>query len=149
MKHIHLYMVLTILSVFAATSFLVCLSPLVEGTIAYNGISGPALIGLTILMFAFTVISIVGILNLLISYKIKLNKLEKEFEQYKKESIKWGTYDFISCGQNFDPPIEISEEMAQYYLELMIEQHDCNNGITWSTVEDYLYNAVNNGDAYQ
>ena len=149
MKHIHLYMVVAIMSVIAASSFLVCLSPLVEGTIAYNGISGPALIGLAILMFAFTIVSIVGILNVLVSYKIKLNKLENEFEQYKKESIKWGAEDFILCGQNFDPPIEISEKMAQYYLELMIEQHDCNNGITWSTVQDYLSNAVNNGDAHQ
>ena len=66
-------------------------------------------------------------------------------EQYKKESIKWDTVDFVNHGEIVD--IEITEESAQEYLESMIENHDCNIGITWDTVEEYLWRAVQNGDA--
>lgn len=66
-------------------------------------------------------------------------------EQYEKESIKWDAVDFVHHGEIVD--IEISEESAQEYLESMIENHDCNIGITWDTVEEYLWRAVQNGDA--
>ena len=66
-------------------------------------------------------------------------------EQYEKESIKWDAVDFVHHGEIVD--IEISEESAQEYLESMIENHDCNIGITWDTVEEYLWKAVQNGDA--
>ena len=66
-------------------------------------------------------------------------------EQYEKESIKWDAVDFVHHGEIID--IEISEESAQEYLESMIENHDCNIGITWDTVEEYLWRAVQNGDA--
>ena len=66
-------------------------------------------------------------------------------EQYEKESIKWDAVDFVHHGEIVD--IEISEESAQEYLESMIENHDCNIGITWNTVEEYLWKAVQNGDA--
>ena len=66
-------------------------------------------------------------------------------EQYEKESIKWDAVDFVNYGEIID--IEISEESAQEYLESMIENHDCNIGITWNTVEEYLWRAVQNGDA--
>ena len=66
-------------------------------------------------------------------------------EQYEKESIKWDAVDFVHYGEIVD--IEISEESAQEYLESMIENHDCNIGITWDTVEKYLWRAVQNGDA--
>ena len=66
-------------------------------------------------------------------------------EQYEKESIKWNAVDFVHHGEIVD--IEISEESAQEYLESMIENHDCNIGITWDTVEEYLWRAVQNGDA--
>ena len=66
-------------------------------------------------------------------------------EQYEKESIKWDAVDFVNYGEIID--IEISEESAQEYLESMIENHDCNIGITWNTVEEYLLRAVQNGDA--
>ena len=66
-------------------------------------------------------------------------------EQYEKESIKWDAVDFVHHGEIVD--IEISEESAQEYLESMIENHDCNIGITWNTVEEYLWRAVQNGDA--
>ena len=66
-------------------------------------------------------------------------------EQYEKESIKWSAEDFVNQGEITD--IEISEENAQLYLERMIEKHDCNFGITWSTIDEYLIMAVHNGDA--
>ncbi len=66
-------------------------------------------------------------------------------EQYEKKSIKWDAVDFVHHGEIVD--IEISEESAQEYLESMIENHDCNIGITWNTVEEYLWRAVQNGDA--
>ena len=66
-------------------------------------------------------------------------------EQYEKESIKWSAEDFVNQGEIID--IEISEENAQLYLERMIEKHDCNFGITWSTIGEYLIMAVHNGDA--
>ena len=66
-------------------------------------------------------------------------------EQYEKESIKWDAVDFVNYGEIID--IEISEESAQEYLESMIENHDCNIGITWNTVEEYLWRAVQNGYA--
>ena len=66
-------------------------------------------------------------------------------EQYEKESIKWDAVDFVNHGEIVD--IEITEESAQEYLESMIENHDCNIGITWNTVEEYLWKAVQNGDA--
>ena len=71
--------------------------------------------------------------------------LQAYHDQYEKESIKWDAVDFVHHGEIVD--IEISEESAQEYLESMIENHDCNIGITWNTVEEYLWRAVQNGDA--
>lgn len=68
-------------------------------------------------------------------WKKKYQKLEEEFEQYKKESIKWGVLDFL------DLQVEgysIDEDQAQEALEEMIDDHDCNNGITWDTLEYYI-----------
>jgi hypothetical protein len=64
----------------------------------------------------------------------KYEKLLEEFEQYKKESIKWDVNDFL------DLEIEgytITEKQAQEALEDMIYNHDCNHGITWETLYYY------------
>lgn len=65
----------------------------------------------------------------------KYKALEEEFEQYKRESIKWSTIDFMDLKKE---GWEITEEQAGLALEDMIDAHDCNNGITWVDV-DYWY----------
>lgn len=64
----------------------------------------------------------------------------ENIEEYKRNSIEWGIEDFESKA------IEIEEEEGIKYdrtifksaLYTMIRDHDCNNGITWDTVEMYL-----------
>lgn len=68
-------------------------------------------------------------------WKTKYDKLKAEFEQYKKESIKWSIEDFL--GQEMEG-WTITEEQAQDALEHMISKHDATIGINWDTV-DYYY----------
>lgn len=65
----------------------------------------------------------------------QLSTLQEEFEQYKKESIKWDVIDFT--GMELDG-WEISEEQAQHALEMMIHEHDWEYGITWNTILYYI-----------
>lgn len=74
------------------------------------------------------------------SYKKRLEDLQKEFDQYKKESIKWSIEDFTSFEKSEDTLYPITEEDAQKLLEDMIKHHDASLGITWDTVESYLQN---------
>lgn len=67
------------------------------------------------------------------TYKQKYDSLLKEFEQYKKEAIKWSVEDFTEYGG-----YKISKKKAQECLEDMIHHHDCNIGITWDTIQYYL-----------
>ena len=69
------------------------------------------------------------------SYKEKYEKLLKEFEQYKKESIKWSIADFLEY--EMDDGWSITEEQAQKALEQMIKQHNALEGITWYDLEYY------------
>jgi len=59
--------------------------------------------------------------------------LQEEFEQYKRESIKWSVEDFLGDDNYF-----ITPEKAQEALEQMIRKHDASWGITWETVKVYL-----------
>jgi hypothetical protein len=69
------------------------------------------------------------------NYKKMYEQLLMEFEQYKKESIKWSVEDFI----DYDHPTHtITVEDAQMALEQMIRSHDANLGISWAEVEYYL-----------
>ena len=68
--------------------------------------------------------------------RIKYNTLKKEFEQYKRESIKWGCEDFIQRAE--DTGYKCSKKEAQKLLEEMIHKHDCEVGITWFTLDYYL-----------
>jgi DNA-nicking Smr family endonuclease len=65
------------------------------------------------------------------NYQEKYEQLLAEFEQYKRESIKWSVEDFIDLEDDYD----ITQEQAQQALEEMIDKHDCNHGITWYDVE--------------
>jgi len=64
------------------------------------------------------------------NYQEKYEQLLAEFEQYKRESIKWSVDDFL----DYEDDYNITEEQAQEALEVMIRKHDCNHGITWYDV---------------
>ena len=66
-------------------------------------------------------------------YKELYEALQKEFGQYKEESIKWSIQDFIEMEDDFD----ITEARAQEALEDMVGSHDAEFGITWQHVEHY------------
>lgn len=61
--------------------------------------------------------------------------LSDEFEQYKKESVKWSIEDFTEYDHD---TYRINAEQAQEALERMIYKHDADMGISWQTVEHYL-----------
>lgn len=67
--------------------------------------------------------------------KKKLAKLEAEFEQWKKESVKWCVEDFTMYQME---GMQITRAQAQEALERMIYKHDANEGIHWITIEHYL-----------
>ena len=60
--------------------------------------------------------------------------LQSEFEQYKRESIKWSLEDFTLLEVE---GYTITEEQAQNALEAMIENSDCQYGTTWESVQYY------------
>ena len=69
------------------------------------------------------------------NYQEKYESLLKEFEQYKKESVKWSVEDFTWYEHD---TYTINEEQAQDALERMINKHDASIGITWDTIEYYI-----------
>ena len=71
------------------------------------------------------------------NYEHKYKLLLAEFEQYKKESIKWSVEDFTEYDQVVDD-YNITIEQAQKALEKMIRYHDCEVGITWETIDSYI-----------
>lgn len=68
-------------------------------------------------------------------WKQEYENLQKKFEQYKIESIKWSVDDFMYYDLE---GYTISLERSQEALEDMIRHHDAENGITWNTIEQYL-----------
>ncbi len=76
----------------------------------------------------------------------KYNALQAEFEQYKRESVKWSVEDFTDY--DTDGEYTITEEKAQEALEHMIDKHDASIGITWDTVDCYLKEYATSNDEY-
>jgi hypothetical protein len=76
-------------------------------------------------------------------YKKMYDELKQEFEQYKKESIKWSIEDFTTLNDEYDN-LFITDENAQKALEYVIRNHDCDLGITWDYIrcvfEEYADN---------
>ena len=66
------------------------------------------------------------------NYQEKYEALLKEFEQYKKESIKWSAEDFYYLAE--DMGYQITWEQSQEALEDMIKHHDASYGISWDSV---------------
>lgn len=61
-----------------------------------------------------------------------------EYEQKLSWSILWSPEDMQERAKDgYD--FEMSEEDAISALEDMIHHHDCNYGITWQTVDEYVY----------
>lgn len=69
------------------------------------------------------------------NYQEKYEALLKEFEQYKRESIKWSVEDFTEYDHD---KYTINEKQAQDALERMIQKHDASIGINWDTIDYYL-----------
>ena len=69
------------------------------------------------------------------NYKEKYELLLKEFEQYKKESIKWSVEDFTEYEHS---DFTINDQQAQDALERMIQKHDASFGISWDTIYYYI-----------
>ena len=68
-------------------------------------------------------------------YRQKYEDLLAEFEQYKRESIKWSVEDFTLYEHD---KYTINEEQAQEALERMIARHDATMGISWDTIAYYI-----------
>ena len=64
----------------------------------------------------------------------RYDKLVEEFEQYKRESIKWSTEDFIMRAQDIGEYL-ITEDQAQLALNDMIRSHDAEWGIGWHSID--------------
>lgn len=73
------------------------------------------------------------------NYQQKYEQLLAEFDQYKKESVKWSVEDFLCYNYDYaDDGIYITTERAQEALEQMIRKHDAQYGISWEVVEYYF-----------
>lgn len=66
-----------------------------------------------------------------------VRELQEEFDQYKRESVRWTTADFIGRAEERGTVVP-TEEQAQELLERMIQKHDAELGITWVTIDCYL-----------
>lgn len=72
----------------------------------------------------------------------EIMKVIDEYEQKMKGCIQWSPEDMIGAAQNLREPFVMNEDDAQAALEEMIDDHDCNNGITWDTVSYYVQKYV-------
>ena len=69
------------------------------------------------------------------SYKKMYEELKQEFEQYKKESIKWSVEDFTEYRHRTH---KVNEEQAKQCLTEMIREHSAEFGVNWNDVAYYI-----------
>ena len=69
------------------------------------------------------------------NYRKMYEELKQEFEQYKKESIKWDTDDFINYRH---PTHKVNQEQAKQCLIDMIQEHSAEFGVNWNDVAYYI-----------
>jgi len=80
--------------------------------------------------------TIAGLKQELATLKKELAKVIKEFNQYKLEAVKWSWDDIQGTAKQKGK--KCSKKKAQEILELMIDKHDAELGITWITIEYYV-----------
>lgn len=69
------------------------------------------------------------------NYKKMYEDLLAEFEQYKKESIKWDVDDFLNYKHSTH---QVNEEQAKQCLIDMIQEHSAEFGVNWNDVAYYI-----------
>ncbi len=76
------------------------------------------------------------------SQETKINELRKLIDEYElkmKGCIEWSKEDLIGYAtNNLKEPYVMDEDLAQEVLEIMIDKHDCELGITWNTIDYYV-----------
>ena len=68
--------------------------------------------------------------------KMEIDLLKNEFEQYKRESVKWSWEDFYEEAKAIG--YKCSKKKAQELLEEMISNHDAELGINWNVIYCYI-----------
>jgi len=64
-------------------------------------------------------------------------KICSEYEEKMEGAILWQWVDVIDRAEETGQPIPTKEE-AKEIIRVMIDDHDCNNGITWNTIDYYI-----------
>lgn len=64
---------------------------------------------------------------------VEVIKILDEYEHRMKGAIEWSAADVLDRAT-----WEMSEDQAQEILEEIIDNHDCNLGITWETIDGYV-----------
>ena len=77
----------------------------------------------------------------------EIDILQSEFEQFRRESIKWSVEDFTGYYKEHyhehfkekgKTKLKLTDQKAQDMLIEMINNHDASLGITWDTIESML-----------
>ena len=72
----------------------------------------------------------------------KILDIIDEYEEKFKGCICWSKEDFLDRALEAHGYDLYTEDEAQEDLEEMIEKHDCNYGITWDTLDDYIIQRI-------
>lgn len=68
--------------------------------------------------------------------EVKYSDLQQKYDDLDSRSVTWSVIDFMS--QEIDG-WQISEDQAADALYDMIQNHDASIGISWDTVDEYIY----------